>query len=229
MTEKRFWGNFLKYSYTATPALSVLAVRGTWIWTGKLLNWLRKEGQENNSERKMFSVLHQPAVFSSHSLFSLGEQSDCTSFLKKKKFQRDTHTLPHDFFLRTLSSYLRHCYLPPPCSSYCVFKELNPTILAGLSVWQLYQAVICKNSMWSNLGVGAGKCFLPCLLPAQSQALSLAGHPQPFWAAGADEMQLQCREVFWLLWAASGKCNEWDSCMDDSCAASFWGMPCFSQ
>lgn len=150
-------------------------------------------------------------------------------FVKKNKirFQRDTHTSSW-VFLRTLSPYLGRSHLPPLCSSYCVFKELNPIVKEGLSIWQLYQAVIHKNSVWNNLGVGAGKYFLPCLLPVRAKrCLWLDIHSpseQAVSSSWADEMQLQCRELFWLLWAVSGKCNEWDSCTNGSCAASFWGM-----
>lgn len=42
--------------------------------------------------------------------------------------------------------------------------------------------------MWSSLGEGAGKYFLPCLLPGESQVLSLAGHPQPSWAASEQQL-----------------------------------------
>lgn len=97
MIEKRFWGYFLKCCLTATPALSVLAVRGTWVWTGKLLNCLMKEGQGNSLERKMFSVFHSPAEFSIGTLCFLWE-SNLTVFNFKKLGFKGTHTLPREFF-----------------------------------------------------------------------------------------------------------------------------------
>lgn len=45
-------------------------------------------------------------------------------------------------------------------------------------MWLLYQIVSQENGVSNSLGAAAGKCFAPYLLPGESQALALAGHPQ---------------------------------------------------